>query len=80
MNDLGLLRIAQARYSEAEPIYLRALEIRENRLGPVHPDLAITLENYAALLSKMGRTADASTLVTRANAIRDIQTKSNSSD
>ncbi len=38
------------RYDEAEPLYKRSLAIREKALGPEHPDVAASLENYAALL------------------------------
>ncbi|CAM9825198.1 unnamed protein product, partial [Discosporangium mesarthrocarpum] len=34
----------------AEPLHRRALSIREQHLGPDHPDLAITLSNLALLL------------------------------
>ena len=37
LNELALLYQAQARYRNAEPLYRRALEIREKVLGPEHP-------------------------------------------
>lgn len=55
LNDLALLRIAQGRYSEAEPLYLRALAIREKALGPEHPNVATSLNNLAELYGKQGR-------------------------
>ena len=39
-------------------------------VGPDHPDVAETLENYAALLHKIGRGAAADKLEARAKAIR----------
>ncbi len=35
---------------EAGPLYQRSLAIRERALGPEHPDVATSLENYATLL------------------------------
>ncbi len=48
----------------------RALAIRENSLGPQHSDVAESLENYAALLRKIGRDVEASEMEVRAKAIR----------
>ena len=45
---------AQGRFTEAEPLYQRALKIREKALGPEHPDVAMVLENYAALVDQNG--------------------------
>ena len=53
-----------------EPLYKRALAIREKALGPEHPDVAQSLENYAALLRDTGRGAEAVELEARATAIR----------
>jgi tetratricopeptide (TPR) repeat protein len=69
LNNLGQLYFSQRRYEEAESSYRRALEIREKSLGPNHPDLAQTLNGYAALLKKTKRKAEAEALLTRANEI-----------
>ncbi len=66
----GVLYKTQGRYAEAEPLLKRALAIREKTLGPEHPRVATTLENYAALLRKTGRTTEAAKLEARAKAIR----------
>ncbi len=50
LNNLAALYQAQARYALAEPLSERSLAIREKALGPEHPDVAQSLENYAALL------------------------------
>jgi hypothetical protein len=55
---------------KAEPLYQRALAIWEKALGPEHPDVATSLENYAALLRKLDRTAEAETMEVRAKAVR----------
>ena len=44
-----MLYHAQGRYAKAEPLYQRALAIREKALGPEHPDVATSLNNLAAL-------------------------------
>ena len=41
--------MATGRYAEAEPLYERALAIREKALGPDHPDVATSLNNLAVL-------------------------------
>ena len=58
----------QGRYAEAEPLYKRALAIREKALGPDHPDVA-GLNNLAELYDKQGRYAEAEPLYKRALAI-----------
>ena len=60
----------QGRYAEAEPLYQRALAIFETALGPEHPDVATSLENYAALLRKTARAHEAEEFEARAKAIR----------
>jgi hypothetical protein len=42
--------------SKAETYYRRALSVFEKSLGPEHPKIAITLDNYEKLLRKMGNT------------------------
>jgi hypothetical protein len=54
-------------------LYKRSLAIWEKALGPEHPNVAICLENYAVLLNKMGRGAEAEPLEARARAIRGRQ-------
>ena len=62
----------QGKYAEAEPLYQRSLTIVEKALGPEHPDVATTLDNYAALLRKTDRNAEADELEERTRAIRAI--------
>ncbi len=70
LNNLADLYRAQDRYAEAEPLYTRSLAIREKALGPEHPHVAMSLENYAALLQKTKRNAEAARMEVRAKAIR----------
>ncbi len=70
LNNLANLYQAQGHYAEAEPLYQRALAIWEKTLGPDHPDVATSLENYAALLRETGRGEEAKEMEVRAKAIR----------
>ncbi len=47
-----------------------SLAIWEKALGPDHPNVVASLENYAALLRETGRTAEANKMEARAKAIR----------
>ncbi len=47
-----------------------ALAIKEKALGSEHPHVATTLGNYAVLLRKTGRSAEATKMEARAKAIR----------
>ena len=45
----------QGKYPEAASLYERSQTIRENMLGPEHPDFAQSLHNRAVLLKKQVR-------------------------
>ena len=77
LNNLAELYRAQGKYAEAEPLHKRALAIREKALGPEHPEVAQSLENYSALLHKTGRGDEAATLEARAKAIRTQPAREN---
>ncbi len=70
LNNLAGLYQAQGKYAEAEPLYQRSLAIMEKALGPDHPDVATSLENYAALLRQTARADEAARVEARAKAIR----------
>jgi tetratricopeptide (TPR) repeat protein/CHAT domain-containing protein len=57
------------RYAEAVPIAQQVLAIRESTLGRNHPDVAVALNNLAALYDSQGLYADAEPLYQRALAI-----------
>ena len=61
-NNLAVLLRATSRLAEAEPLYRRALAIREKSLGPEHPDVAVGLNNLAVLLRATNRLAEAAPL------------------
>jgi tetratricopeptide (TPR) repeat protein len=61
----------QGRYFEAEPLYRKALEIREKELGPEHPDTIISLHNLTVCLSRQDRDSEAEPLYKRALEIKE---------
>jgi len=63
----------RARYQEAESLYQRALSIREQRLGPEHPDVALTLNGLARLYYDQSRYTEAVPLYQRARVIQEQQ-------
>ncbi len=69
LNNLAVLYRAQGKYAEAEPLYKRALIIRQLALGPDHPDVAASLNNLAVLYEAQGKYADAEPFYKRALAI-----------
>ena len=76
-NDVITLYRDQGKYAEAEPFFKRSLAILEKTLGPEHPNEAKALENYAKLLRKANREAEAAKLEARAKAIRDKHAQEN---
>jgi tetratricopeptide (TPR) repeat protein len=68
LNNLAGLYSGQGRQADAEPLYKRALAIRERALGPDHPDVAQSLNHLADLYSAQGRHAEAEPLYKRAQA------------
>ena len=69
LNNLAVLYHTQGKYSDAEPLYRRALAIREKSLGPKHPDVATSLNNLAEVHRIQGKYADAEPLYRRSLAI-----------
>jgi tetratricopeptide (TPR) repeat protein len=63
---LAALYNNQGKYAEAEPLYQRALAIREQVLGPTHPDVGQSLNNLAALYNSQGKYAEARPFYQRA--------------
>src|SRR5262249_16066687 len=61
---------AQGAYARAEPLLVRALDIREKALGATHPDVALSLNDLAGLYQAQGAYARAEPLLARAAEIR----------
>lgn len=45
----------QGKYGEADPLYLRVIDVMEKALGPDHPNVAVCLHNRALLLGEQVR-------------------------
>ena len=73
LNNLAGLYRNQGKYAEAEPLYERALSIRERQLGGEHPDTATSLNDLAGLYRSQGKYAEAEALYKRALSIRERQ-------
>ena len=63
----------RARYAEAEPLYLRALHIWEQQVGPEHPHVATLLTNLGILYREQGKYAEAEPLCQQALSIWEQQ-------
>jgi len=70
LSQAGYYLDERARFAEALPLYQRALAIREQGLGPTHPDVATSLEHLAHLLREMGQDEQARLLQERAQVTR----------
>jgi Tfp pilus assembly protein PilF len=55
LNNLARVYRDQGKYGEAERLFKPALTIREQTLGPSHPDVAATRHDLAAVASEQGR-------------------------
>jgi tetratricopeptide (TPR) repeat protein len=69
LNDTAGEYQMRGMYSEAEPLFKRALRIREKELGPDHPDVAMSANNLAGLYNAQGRYDKSEPLYRRALAI-----------
>ncbi len=52
LNNLAGLYYGQGKYKQAEPLYIRSLEIYEKVFGSEHPRTVIVRENLQQLLKK----------------------------
>ncbi|MCK1517611.1 tetratricopeptide repeat protein [Bradyrhizobium sp. 190] len=62
LNNLAQAYRNQGRDGEAEPLFKRALSVREKSLGGGHPDLGQSLNNLATHCEKLGRHSDSEPL------------------
>jgi tetratricopeptide (TPR) repeat protein len=69
-NNLGRLYSDQGKFEEAKAEFEKALHIRE-AISANHPDVAVTLNDFAALLHKMGNNAEAEKLEKRSREITE---------
>ena len=61
---------SQGRYADAEPLYKRALGVKEKILGPDHPDVASILDNLGMLFQAQGNYAEAEPLLEKSLNVR----------
>jgi tetratricopeptide (TPR) repeat protein len=80
LNHLAALYDSQGRYSEAEPLYVRSLAIREHELGANHPDVAQSLNNLALLYKSQGHYSKSEPLHVQALRIWEQQLGANHLD
>jgi tetratricopeptide (TPR) repeat protein len=73
LDRLGQLYYRQGRYLEAEPLYQKALRLRQHLLDPEHSAVASSLNNLALLHESQGRYAEAEPLLERALSILEQQ-------
>jgi tetratricopeptide (TPR) repeat protein len=71
LDSLAELYRVQGRYTEAEPLFKRALEVREKALPAGHPGIAQSLNNLAELYRAQGRLSEAEPLFKRALEMRE---------
>lgn len=69
LNNLAALYKKQGRHAQAEPLYRRALAIRERAFGSAHPAVAQSLNNLGGLFLAQNRPAEAEPLYRRAAVI-----------
>jgi len=62
LNNLANLYYNQGKYSEAEPLYLQALEMRRRLFTGDNPHVATSLNNLASLYNSQGRYSEAEPL------------------
>ncbi len=77
LGRLAKLYYDQGRYSDAEPLFVRALSISEHQLEANHPNTAASLNNLATLYKSIGRYSDAEPLHVRALEISEHQLGAN---
>ena len=73
LERTGIYLCERALYTLAEPLYQRALRIREQQVGETHPQVAIALNGLAQLYYEQGKYAEAESLRQRALRILELQ-------
>ena len=71
LNDYGEIYYFCGEYSEAFPLFEKALKIREESLGENHPDTAISYGNLALLYHAMGEYKKAEPLFLKSQKIKE---------
>lgn len=71
LHELALLHKDLGQYAAAEPLYLRAVAVKEQALGKEHPEVAEVLNDLAVLYWREGKYAEAEPLYLRALAVKE---------
>lgn len=71
LHELALLHKDLGQYKAAEPLYLRAVAVKEKALGNDHPDVAEALNDLAVLYRRDGKYAEAELVYLRALAVKE---------
>ena len=69
LNNLANCYRQQGKLSDAEPMYLRALEVKTKQAGPFSNDLIGIMDNYAKMLRAAGREKEAEKMEQKSRAI-----------
>ncbi|MDZ8027733.1 MAG: tetratricopeptide repeat protein [Nostoc sp. DedQUE11] len=70
LNETGYYLDERGQYSEAEPLYEKALSLRQRLLGEEHPDVASSYNNLAGLYLSQGKYSEAEPLYQTALSLR----------
>ncbi len=71
LHELALLHKDLGQYAAAEPLYLRAVAVKEQALGKEHPEVAEVLNDLAVLYRREGKYVEAEPLYLRALALKE---------
>ena len=66
MNNLAVLYRDQGKYAQAEPLYIKVLELQRRVLGPEHPRRLASMNDLALLYLNQGKYAQAEALLREA--------------
>jgi tetratricopeptide (TPR) repeat protein len=70
LSRTGYYLKERGQYSEAEPLYKKALELLQRLLGEEHPDVATSYNNLAGLYKSQGRYSEAEPLYKKTLELR----------
>ena len=80
LNQTGYFLEGKGRYTEVEPLYQQALQIKRSQLGWEHPSTATSLNNLAGLYQFQGRYREAEHLYIQALKILRSQLRTDHPD
>jgi len=80
LDELGIVYVAQNRYSEAESLLKQSLAIREQSSGKMHPSLVGSLNDLAGFAMQGGRFDEAEQLLKRALHVLETSVDADQSD